>query len=359
MRNNFLSIIIPTLNEKDNIPSLIKELEQTVEKLPILTEIIFVDDGSTDGTIDILRSISSKNKCINLIIRNSKYGLGSAIMDGIKVAKGDLICVMDADLSHPPSAIFSMLKAIMVDDVDMVVGSRYLGESQIKNWSFFRRLLSKIGTIFASLITDIRDPLSGFFMIRRDVIENCNINFQWFKICLEIISKAKFRGKIVEVPYTFTDRKAGKSKMNLKIVLLSFYQILSLILSGKNSNFKKFIKFCLIGSIGLIINLTIFYILVNYFNWWYMSSALISFIFAVTSNYFLNRYWNFKSANIKIIPSYFKFILFSLLGLCINIIFLYLFVEFFRIPTLMAQFLAILCASLWNFINSKKFVFED
>jgi dolichol-phosphate mannosyltransferase len=164
----FLSITIPTYNEAENIPELIDRIEKTMKDKNF--EIIIVDDNSNDGTADIAENLGKNYGNIKVIRRPRKMGLASAILDGIKVANGNIIAVMDADLQHPPELLPKMIKKIY-EGYDIVIASRYVEEGGIEEWSILRRLIS-IGAIsFAHLlfprIRKIRDPISGFFYLRK------------------------------------------------------------------------------------------------------------------------------------------------------------------------------------------------
>ena len=210
-----VSIVIPVYKEVENI----KDVAQCIHKsLVDVTdyEIIFVDDNSEDGSLQVcsdLRNLYS----VRMIIRTDKRGLSSAVIDGIDQAKGKYIVVMDGDLSHPASAIPSMIKKLSSNEADFVLGSRYVGEGSIdKNWRIFRHLSSRFATLLALPLVSVRDPMSGFFSFKRDsLLESNLLSPIGYKIGLEIMVKNNFR-KIVEEPILFTDRVRGKSKFGFR-----------------------------------------------------------------------------------------------------------------------------------------------
>lgn len=351
---DFVSVIIPTLNEEENIADLIVELNKVLQYIDYDSEMIIVDDGSDDNTLKIIKELSNKYANLRLIIRDER-GLGSAIIRGFQEAKGNILCVMDADFSHHPKFIPDLLRTLIEMRADMVIASRYLEKSCLKNWSLKRRILSKMATMVARLFTEIKDPLSGFFVVRKEVLENISFNHLSPKICLEILIKGKFRNKIVEIPYEFRDRLRGKSKLLSKKAIINFLLHLYWLILTQDNSLKRFMKFIIVGGIGTIVNLIVFYLLVKYLSLWYIFSAIISFLVAVTNNYFLNKKWTFAMA---VRSSYLRFVFVSLTGLGINIIVLFLLVEYLKINYLFAQLIAIGIAAIWNFYNSQRFVFK-
>jgi dolichol-phosphate mannosyltransferase len=202
-----LTMIVPTYNEKDNLEKLVKGIMKIKEKIRIL----IVDDNSPDGTGKIADKLKKKYPCIEVLHRKEKNGLGSAILDGFAHAKTDVIGVMDADLSHPTSLIPRMIKEL--DKSDIVIASRYIaGGGADEKWSFFRRVISKGAIALARPITCVKDTMSGFFILKRNVIKNIKLNPESCKICLEILAKGSYK-TASEVPYIFMNRKKGQSKI--------------------------------------------------------------------------------------------------------------------------------------------------
>lgn len=218
-----VSLIIPTLNERDALKYLFLELSEALKNLPYEFEIIIVDDGSKDGTREFVKSASAPWP-IQLIERNER-GLATAVLAGFKGARGEVLGVIDADLSHPPSLIPAMLKKM--EHADLVIGSRHIAGGLVEEWPILRKLFSKFATYLAYPISrGVRDPLSGFFFIKKSAL-CADLNPIGYKILLEIIVKCAPK-KIVEIPYTFRNRSVGKSKMNLKVTLGYFRHLLRL-----------------------------------------------------------------------------------------------------------------------------------
>jgi len=352
-----LSIVIPTYNEKENIQELIKKIQKEFKENKINGEIIIVDDNSPDGTGKILEELKKKQKNIKIIHRKEKLGLSSAVLEGWKIAKGEILGVMDADLSHPAEKIKELFYAIKKEEADFTIGSRYIKGGKIKGWNFKRKLMSKTATLLAKPFTKIKDPMSGFFMIKKDCITNKKINPKGFKILLELIIKADYK-KIKEIPITFADRTKGKSKAGSKEII---YYLKNLVGYWKYRRkvVDEFFKFAFVGFIGTIVNLFFLYIFTELLGIYYLFSAIFAFLIAVVNNYFLNKIWTFKEGiKHKLISKGGKFLVVSLIALGINLIFLYLFTEILGIYYMFSQVLAIGISLIINFIGNKLWTFK-
>ena len=349
-----LSLVIPTYNEKENIPQILLKLREEFLKNKIDGEIIVVDDNSPDGTGEVLESEKIKYRNLKVIHRKGKLGLSSAVLEGFKIAEGDILGVMDADLSHPPEKVSLMWEAI--EDSDLVIGSRYAKGGRIENWSLDRKILSKGATFLARIFVNIKDPMSGFFMIKRNLVHGQEINSKGFKILLELLLKTNCQ-KVTEIPIIFKNRIEGKSKAGFKEII---YYLVNLIgyLFYKKEIVSQFIKFSLVGLVGTFINLFILYTLTEYFQIYYVISALFAFFIAATVNFIFNKIWTFQEKMSKNIgKKYFSFFIVSLTALSVNIFFLYILTEFFRIYYLVSQILAIGIALMINFIGNKIWTF--
>lgn len=219
-------IIIPTYNEHDNIERMIDSLFHNVKDANVLV----VDDNSPDGTGQIADSLKKKYKNLDVIHRTSNKGLGFSIIDGIKHAKAPIVGVIDSDFSHPPEIIPEMIK--MLDSgYGIALGSRYVKGGSIENWPFIRRITSKGAVMLSRLVTNVKDPVTGFFFMKKSVADNYfskSINAKTWKIALDIIVKSK-NAKIIEVPYIFKDRKQGKSKLYSKEYWHYILQVIELV----------------------------------------------------------------------------------------------------------------------------------
>ncbi|MDQ2951120.1 MAG: polyprenol monophosphomannose synthase, partial [Chloroflexota bacterium] len=172
-------------------------------------ELVVVDDGSPDGTADIAADLG-RALPIKVVRRAGKAGLASAVLAGFAAAKGDLLLVMDADLSHPPEVAPQLADAIAAG-ADLAVGSRYVSGGGVKDWPMTRQVVSRVACLMGNVLVPVRDCTSGFFAIRRSVIDGVKLNPIGFKIGFEVMARGGWK-KMVEVPYTFRDREHGTSK---------------------------------------------------------------------------------------------------------------------------------------------------
>ncbi len=217
-----ISIVIPTYNERDNLPILIDEIFTTISDCKeIDLEIIVVDDNSPDGTGTVAEELS-KTYPLKVIHRKGKLGLGSAVMEGFCGSKREYMGVMDADLSHDPAILAEMIRSL--NDYDIVIGSRFDEGSSVENWRFDRKVISKAGVWLAGNLTKVSDPLSGYFVLKREVLNDMKLTSPGYKILLEILVKGRYK-KVREIPFRFRTREHSISKLDYKEYLLFLKQL--------------------------------------------------------------------------------------------------------------------------------------
>ncbi len=185
-------------------------------------ELIIVDDGSPDGTADLAESYADVHP-VRVVRRPGKAGLASAVLAGFAQARGDVLVVMDADLSHPPEAVPRLASAIE-EGADLAVGSRYVAGGGTEDWPLRRRVVSRAACLLGNLLVPIRDCTSGFFAIRRSALDGVKLNPIGFKIGFEVMARARYK-KAVEIPYVFHDRELGKSKFGRREVMQYIVQL--------------------------------------------------------------------------------------------------------------------------------------
>ncbi len=237
-----LSVILPTRNERSTVAPCLERLETALGGLA--AEVIFVDD-SDDGTSDVIAALTS-SMSISLIHRqpqDRQGGLATAVLQGMRAASGDYVCVLDADLQHPPETIPDLMEAAS-DGADIVVASRYIpGGSAAGLGSVSRVAVSAIcrriaRLMFASQLRQVRDPLSGFFVVRRDVIARARLRPIGFKILLEILIRGHW-SRVAEVPYVFERRSHGSSKATMAQGWLYLRHLSRLIGDGVFSEIRR------------------------------------------------------------------------------------------------------------------------
>ncbi|MBI5723068.1 MAG: glycosyltransferase family 39 protein [Planctomycetes bacterium] len=212
-----VSIVIPTLNEAGNVDALLTDVLRCAGDERDV-EIIIVDDGSTDGTREKVLDWSAKRP-VRLVARDNERGLTGAVLAGAAVAQAEIILVMDADLSHPPSAIPSLIQPIADGQADMVIGSRYIPGGGCEGWPAKRKIMSRGAAMMAWPLTDVKDPLAGFFAVRKDKILAIDQGREGFKISLEILMRWRDTLRVAERPIAFKDRTCGSSKLGSKVMV--------------------------------------------------------------------------------------------------------------------------------------------
>ncbi len=219
-----LGLVIPTLNEGANIRTLIARLRAALEHSRVRYELIVVDDDSKDDTAQVVQDLARTDSRIRLFVRHGQRGLSGAIAHGWKQTDADLLGVIDADLQHPPEVLPKLLSAVLNGN-DIAIASRYTSDARdsVSEWSRVRQFISRAGTWVTAPLQKrsgirVKDPLSGFFVVRREAIEGIDIQPQGFKILLEILIKGRLQNA-VEIPFHFGTRNAGKSKADIKVAL--------------------------------------------------------------------------------------------------------------------------------------------
>ena len=373
-----LSIIVPTYNESQNIVRMLDSIAETLSPYKG-SEIIVVDDNSPDGTAEMAKShakiISTKKKIrIEIISRNGKFGLSSAIIKGVQHASGDFLVIMDGDFSHPPQVIPSIIQALQDSNYDIVIASRYVKGGSIIGWPFKRRLISKGATKIAQygLGIDVKDPVSGFFAFRRDIIKGLKFDAIGYKMLLEILVKTK-GARIKEIPYTFTNRRIGASKLDANVMFDYLRAVLRLYRYGKSIRQKerrtsvRFLskagRFYTVGASGLLINY-IASLLFNTFapNLWFLYSTIIGILISMTSNFFLNKIWTFEDRKFNWKGTGIQlgmFMSFSSLGAIVQLLLVYALVENYKMDYPASLILAVAVASVGNFLLNKKWTFKE
>ncbi len=214
------SLVVPTYNERFNIGPLIERIEAVLKHDPLDFEIIIVDDNSPDETWRLAQEIAREDSHLHVIRRKGCRGLATAVVEGWKTAKGEIWGVMDADLQHPPEILPDLLGPILKGRADIAIGSRHVSGGSVGKWNLPRRSVSRGASAIAfmllpQVLRPVQDPMSGFFLMKRSVVDSALLRPTGYKILLEILARGNYR-RIVEVPYVFETRKHGKSKLGPK-----------------------------------------------------------------------------------------------------------------------------------------------
>ncbi len=294
-RTPMLSIVLPTRNEAGNIHLLLTRIEGATRGIP--TQVVFVDD-STDETPRVIQEIGGLFPLeTTLIVRPEERrtdGLGGAVLEGLRAARAPWVCVMDADLQHPPELIPSLLKQAQQSNVDMVIASRRAKASNAKRLGTLRTLISRTldavaRIMFPSNLRGITDPLTGFFLARREAVDVNKLRPRGFKILLEILVRFPTL-RVTEVPFDFGARHAGKSKASPSEVGRYFSLLWSLRFG---SNADQLIRFTLVGISGLVVNSLALAVVTDGLGVYYMVSTAFATLSSTVWNFALTEYWVF------------------------------------------------------------------
>jgi dolichol-phosphate mannosyltransferase len=351
-----IDVVVPTFREALNIPLLIERLAILKRSPAPHLHLTIVDDDSRDGTEDVIQRLNLP--WVSLIVRTTDRGLSSAVLEGLNRTSGDIIIVMDADLSHPPEAIPRMLDELGKGS-EFVVGSRYAeGGVTDDNWGLFRWLNSRVATLFARPFTSISDPMSGFFALRRATYSQADfLNPIGYKIGLELLVKCRC-SRISEVPIAFTDRIHGESKLSLREQLRYIQHIRRLFLY-KYGAWSEVAQFIVVGASGAIVNLLAVTALLHA-----GLSAGVSIACAIAmsicTNFLLNRRFTFSHSKSGYMPTQFLSYLASVsFGALINYFVALLLLDLFpRFIPQLASLAGIAVATVANFVALKFLVFK-
>jgi dolichol-phosphate mannosyltransferase len=354
-----ISIILPTYNEAQNIERIIPAIAKVFRDKSIQGEVIIVDDNSPDGTARIASKLAESYP-VKVHVRKSGRGLSRAVIEGFGLAQGDVCIVMDADLSHPVERIPDMIQPILEGKCDATVGSRYVAGGGAQKWPLLRRIVSKGAGLLAKGVTSLSDPTSGFMAVRKRILEGVKLDPLGWKIVLEVVVKTESR--VLEVPIVFSDRQEGKSKLGLR-AQVDYLRHLGRLYAHRYPLSREFVKFCLVGLTGLVVDTAVLVSLVDYLDLDPRFAALFAFATAVSWNYLFNRIWSFESGrSTPVARSYAFFVFISLGGLGVRIGIMHLLIEYAGMGEkpwyILASMMGIAAATVFNFLGSRYVAFR-
>jgi dolichol-phosphate mannosyltransferase len=338
---------------------MIERIDRLRKKLGVDLELIFMDDDSRDGSVEAVERAG--HDWVRIIVRTENRGLSPAVIDGFRAARHPILVCLDCDLSHPPEAIPQMILALSSGQ-QFVIGSRYVpGGSTEDDWGLFRWLNSTIATLLARPLTSVRDPMSGFFALRKADFDRAEeLNPVGYKIGLELIVKCGFEN-VAEVPIHFANRLHGESKLNLS-EQLKYIRHLRRLYIHQFGNAMHFLQFMVVGASGVVVNLTVLTILLLL---GFADSVALAggILLSVFSNFLLNRRFTFSYARDNaIVPQFLGFLGASAVGMVVNYaVALYLRTNVLP-ETPMAIYAAaltgIVCGMVFNFLGNRYIVFR-
>lgn len=349
MEQVFLSIVVPTYNEAANVRRLVERIDAALSGTE--HEIVFVDD-STDGTEWIIAELAGSHPHIRLIHRDSKRGLATAVVAGLEAARGTIVCVLDADLQHPPEAIPTLLEALQRTGADLAVASRHVPGGAYDSFTALRRAASGVATTIARGLLrrarPVSDPMSGFFAVRRAAIDGVPLRPVGYKILLEVLVRGRI-GRVVEVPYRFEARSAGQSKLTMRQNVEYLLHLGRLIHVDPAD--LRFLTFAVVGGSGIAVNMGILWVTTRAGEG-VLISGVAAILGATTWNFLLNDALTWRD-----VPSgrfrqraarYGKYWMVTGIGSAMNLIALVLLTRA-GLSYLLANGLGIVGAVIWNF----------
>ena len=352
-----LSLIIPTYNESQNIEQLIQIIINTLDRIVINQyELIVVDDNSSDFTWKFAAELSHKHSQVKVIRRESEKGLATATIRGWQAAKGQVLGVIDGDLQHPPHTLTKLWQEIE-KGADIAIASRNLEGGGVSEWSIARRILSRGAQMLGLLILPevmgrISDPMSGYFMVRRDAISGNIFKPLGYKILVEVMARGNIRW-ISEIGYVFQERRIGESKVTYQQYIEYILHLIRLRLHLWQID--RFMRFGISGFSGVFVNLAVLYFLREFADLGLTRSAIIAAEIAIANNFFWNDRWTFKNISSKQkskhkrLTRFLKFNLICLSGLVLNILLLNIFYNLLGINEYIANIMAIAIITFWNY----------
>jgi len=294
-----LAVVIPIFNEAANIEPLLEKLESALQGIE--WEAVFVDDDSPDGTAAILIKRCRLDRRVRLLRRMGRRGLASAVTEGILSTSTPYVAVIDGDMQHDERVLPQMLQMLRRQDADLVVGSRYVSEGGVGNWDQTRQKISRIATVLSRLVVkvDLADPMSGFFMIRREAFEAAvhDLSNQGYKILLDVIASSPQPPRIKEVSYTFRSRQHGESKLDA-LVTLEYISLLLDKLWGKWIP-VRFVLFAGIGGLGVVFHMVVLTLLLSVGKVSFAVGQSVATLAAMTFNFFVNNTLTYRDRRLK------------------------------------------------------------
>jgi dolichol-phosphate mannosyltransferase len=294
-----LVVVVPTFNERENIVPLLEKLGQALDGLQ--WEVVFVDDDSTDGTVAVLERVCRSDRRVRSVRRLGRRGLASAVVEGIQSSFAPFVAVMDADLQHDERLLRPMLEALRKDAADIVVGSRYLADGGLGDWSRGRRTVSAVATQLSRLVLkgrELTDPMSGFFMLKRGTFDAAvrRLSQEGYKILLDIVASSPGAPRITEVPYVFGARRHGESKLD-SLAILDYVTLLLDKLVGRWVP-VRFLMFTGVGSIGVVLHMAVLAAALNV-GLPFLSAQTAATAIAIAGNFFLNNTLTYRDKRLR------------------------------------------------------------
>lgn len=356
-----LAVVVPTFNESRNVPVMVAALDKALAGRR--WEVIFVDDNSPDGTADAARAIGRSDPRVRVVQRIGRRGLSSATIEGMCATAAPFVAVIDGDMQHDEALLPRMLDALLADDsVDVAIGSRFVEGGGTGEWDRDRVAKSELATRISRKVlkADLSDPMSGFFMVRSDVVRGIipHLSAIGFKILLDILTASPRPLKFIELPYVFRTRQIGESKLD-HVVAMEFLIALYDRMFGRVVP-VRFVMFSAIGAIGAGVHFAALWLFFRLFGYSFLTGTIVATLIAMTFNFFLNNALTYRDARLKgfraLLDGWVGFCIVCSVGAVANIgvaAFLHDVQHAQWAPSALA---GIAVAAVWNFALSSRFV---
>lgn len=351
-----LSLVIPTYNERENINAVIQRVYTTLTSTDNEFDVIVVDDDSPDETWRLAEDMTAEYPALKVIRRCNERGLATAVVAGWKAARGDILGVMDGDLQHQPEILKKMLEALSTSAVDVVIASRHVGGGGVSDWNVIRRAISWGATGLATLVLPgilrhVRDPMSGYFLLRRSVLDGVVLAPRGYKILLEVLAKGKYRS-VKEVPYIFEERKIGSSKLGPR----QYYEYLLHLgrLAVETGEAMRFLVFCLVGSSGVLVNEAALWFVASQ-GYYYVQASVLAVELAIINNFLWNDLWTFHDSvgnhldMASRLKRFLKFNAICAMGAAMNVWAVWSVTELLNIHYLISNLIGMGIGACWNY----------
>ncbi|MCO5100897.1 MAG: glycosyltransferase family 2 protein [Burkholderiaceae bacterium] len=317
-----LAIVVPTFNERGNVAQLVLCLERALEGLR--WEVVFVDDDSPDQTAEAVRAIARNDPRVRVVQRLGRRGLSSACVEGVLATSAPLVAVMDGDLQHDESILRDMRAALLSGSFDVAIGSRYVAGGSTGQWDGRRLAISRFATALSHLVVPagLADPMSGFFMIRREAFMDSarNLSSIGFKILVDLFASSPRPLRFIEIPYRFRDRRSGESKLD-GLVAWEYLLLLTDKLVGRWVP-ARFLSFAFIGGLGVFVHMAVLASLYRSAALAFVPAQAVATAVAMVFNFFVNNSLTYRASRLRgwrLLPGLASFMLACSIGAVANV----------------------------------------
>jgi dolichol-phosphate mannosyltransferase len=356
-----LSVVVPTYNERANIPILVERLAHVLAGCD--WEVLFVDDNSPDGTAAVARALGETDGRVRCMRRIGRRGLAGACLEGMLASQARYLAVMDADLQHDEGLLAAMLDRLRGENCDLVVASRYLGGGSAAGLSKQRARASRFANMLVRRLLgiDLTDPMSGHFMIRRDAFEPLApaISSQGFKILLDILATKPGSLRVVELPSSFHERRHGESKLDSKVALDFAALVTAKVTNDAIS--ARFLLFCLVGLTGLVVHLGILTVATELAAMSFGAAQTLATVSAIAWNFVLNNLFTYRDQRLigwRFVTGLVRFQVICAIGAVSNVG-IATWIYDYGSRWWLAGLAGALIGTVWNFVVSAAFVWRQ